>query len=323
LWITSVKSDYKGDDAPPSVANMDIRQLSALLAVADHGSFSAAARTLHTVQSNISTRISRLETELGTQLIDRDTRTLTPEGVVVAARARRIQAEVNSIQPDLTALSEHVLGQVRLGIIGSTARWLTRVLLEAVHETHPLVNLRISEAVTTALVPMVVAGGLDAAVTSFPCVDPDVIAEELFEEDIVLVVPEGHPLARHEQLAPEDLAQTPILLAPTGTTLRDEIDAELAAHGVVLTALAEAEGPRLLASLAFDGYGPALVPASAASWPGANRIPVSGLARRSVGLIWNRRVHPSAPTRAACDVLRVLVAEHASDEQGIHPVGSA
>ena len=302
---------------------MDIRQLSALLAVADHGSFSSAARALHTVQSNISTRISRLEDELGTELINRETRSLTPEGVVVAARARRIQAEVDSILPDLTALKEHVLGQVRLGIIGTTARWLTSLLLESVHESHPLVDLRISESVTSALVPMVVSGDLDAAVVAFPCTDPDVTTVELFQEDVVLVVPENHPLAGREQLDPAEIAEHPILLGPTGTAFRDEIDAELAAHGVVLTALAELEGPLLLASLAYDGYGPALVPASAASWSGSWRgIPVSGIARRSVGIIWNRWVHPPAPTRAVCDLLRAVVAEHGSDGDGIHPVGS-
>jgi DNA-binding transcriptional LysR family regulator len=302
---------------------MDIRQLSALLAVADHGSFSGAARALHTVQSNISTRISRLEAELGTQLIDRQTRALTPEGIVVAARARRIQAEVDSILPDLTALHEHVLGQVNIGIIGTTARWLTSLLLEAIREAHPLVNLRISESVTSALVPLVVAGDLDAAVVSFPCTDPDVATEDLFQEDVVLVVPDDHPLANNESLSPSELAEHPVLLGPTGTAFRDEIDAELAAQDVTLTSLAELEGPLLLAALAFDGFGPALVPASAASGSGPwRRIPITGLAKRSAGLIWNRRVLPSAPTRAVCELVRGVVSEYGADEAGIHPVSS-
>jgi len=172
-------------------------------------------------------------------------------------------------------------------------------------------------------VPLVVAGDLDAAVVSFPCTDPDVTTEELFEEDVVLVAPNDHPLAGYDSLAPSDLAEFPLLLGPTGTAFRDELDAELAGEGVVLTSLAELEGPLLLAALAFDGYGPAIVPASAASWTGpVRRVPVSGLAKRSVGLVWNRWVHPPAPTRAVCDLLREVVAEHGSDEPGIHPVSS-
>ena len=59
---------------------MDLRQLAALVAVAETGSFSAAARSLHTVQSNVSTHVARLERELGVTLVDRASGTLTEEG---------------------------------------------------------------------------------------------------------------------------------------------------------------------------------------------------------------------------------------------------
>ena len=59
---------------------MDLRQLAALTAVADHHSFSAAARALHTVQSNVSTHVARLEREVGAQLVDRATGMLTEAG---------------------------------------------------------------------------------------------------------------------------------------------------------------------------------------------------------------------------------------------------
>ena len=71
---------------------MDLRQLSALAAVADAGSFSAAARHLHTVQSNVSTHVARLERELGATLVDRSTGALTDEGEVVLDIIHRLQA---------------------------------------------------------------------------------------------------------------------------------------------------------------------------------------------------------------------------------------
>ncbi|MEN3273610.1 MAG: hypothetical protein V7636_2371, partial [Actinomycetota bacterium] len=73
---------------------MDLRQLAALVAVAETGTFSAAADVLHTVQSNVSTHIARLERELGVTLVDRAAGRLTEEGVAVVARARRVQAEL-------------------------------------------------------------------------------------------------------------------------------------------------------------------------------------------------------------------------------------
>src|SRR5256885_16837762 len=69
---------------------MDLRQLNAVVAVAEYGSFSAAADALHTVQSNISTHVARLERELGCPLIDRAAGCrLTEEGQAVVERARR------------------------------------------------------------------------------------------------------------------------------------------------------------------------------------------------------------------------------------------
>ena len=67
---------------------MELKQLDALAAVAKHGRFSAAARALNTVQSNISTHIARLEDDLGAILVDRSAGELTPEGQVVLTRAR-------------------------------------------------------------------------------------------------------------------------------------------------------------------------------------------------------------------------------------------
>ena len=66
---------------------MDLRQLTTLVAIADHGSFSAAARALYTVQSNVSGHVARLERELGVTLVDRQRGGLTDEGVIVVERS--------------------------------------------------------------------------------------------------------------------------------------------------------------------------------------------------------------------------------------------
>ncbi|MFV2039810.1 MAG: LysR family transcriptional regulator, partial [Acidimicrobiales bacterium] len=137
---------------------MDIRQLNALVAVVDHGTFSAAARSLHTVQSNVSTHIARIERELGATLVDRATGTVTEEGKVVVERARRIQAELEAIRLDVTALRHEVSGVMRVGIIGTTGRWLLPRLLEALAESYPRVRIQIVDATTTSLLPQVVAG---------------------------------------------------------------------------------------------------------------------------------------------------------------------
>lgn len=298
---------------------MDIRQLNALVAVVDHGTFSAAARSLHTVQSNVSTHIARLERELDVVLIDRASSSLTEEGRVVVARARRVQAELEAIQLDVTALRDEVSGVVRAGVIGTTGRWLLPRLLEAMAERYPRVRIQVVDATTTSLLPQVVSGALDGALVNLPIDHPDVTVEPLFEEDPMVIAPLGHPLAAFDVVAPQHLGDYPLLLNPPGVAFRDSLDADLAAFGIELTAKAEVDGMRLLASLAVDGFGAAVLPATAAQGEGPwKRIAVRGLTRRRVGLISHRRVPPSATTRAVRDVLRDVVAQHASDQDGIH-----
>ena len=133
---------------------MDIRQLNALVAVVDTGSFSAAAKSLHTVQSNISTHIARLEQELSVSLIDRRTGVLTEEGELVVERARRVQTELESISLDVEALHTEVSGIVRLGVIGTTGRWVSPILLESMIQKYPRVKIQITDAVTSNLLPL-------------------------------------------------------------------------------------------------------------------------------------------------------------------------
>jgi len=116
---------------------MDVRQLNVLLAVAEYQSFSAAAQALHTVQSNVSAHISRLEQEAGATLIDRARRCLTPEGQVVADRARRIQLELQAISDDLASMRANLPGTVTVGGIGTTARWIVPLLLYEADRLHP------------------------------------------------------------------------------------------------------------------------------------------------------------------------------------------
>src|SRR5690349_18405736 len=120
---------------------MDLRQLAAIVAVADHRSFSAAARSLHTVQSNISTHVARLERELGVTLVDRTSGRLTEEGTAVVERARRIQRELEALVADVAAVNREITGTARIGVIGTTARWLVPRLLESMAERYPRVQV--------------------------------------------------------------------------------------------------------------------------------------------------------------------------------------
>ena len=116
---------------------MELKHLQALLGIADTGSFSAAATTIGTVQSNVSAHIARHERELDVQLVDRASGRLTEEGEVVVSRARRVMNELSDMVADVTALRQEVVGTVRLGMIGITGRWLVPQLFDVLRVRHP------------------------------------------------------------------------------------------------------------------------------------------------------------------------------------------
>lgn len=302
---------------------MDLRQLSALLAVADEGSFSAAAAALHTVQSNVSTHIARLEKELNAVLVDRSAGRLTEEGEAVANRARRIKAELDALVSDVAALHDVVSGTVHVGVIGTTARWLVPRLLAAMAETHPQVQLFIVDATSTSLEPQLGSGQLDLAVVNLPMPAPDIVAEALFDEDLVLVVPSNHPLADRDQVGLDELDNLELLMAAPNTAYRQELDAAASAAGITLVPKGQIDGVRLMASLTFEGHGPAILPATAIpQWLPQGLwkpIAVSGLPRRRVGIAMRRRGLPAAPARALRDVLRDVITDATQTQPGVYP----
>lgn len=300
---------------------MDLRQISSLIAIADHGSFSAAARALYTVQSNVSAHIARLERELGVTLINRTSGQITDEGALVVERGRRILREFDEITADIAALDDIVSGHTRIGVIGTTGRWLMPQFLNKLSGEHPHVKPTISEGGTTSLVPRLLAGNLDACIVHLPVDDPEAHVEPLFAEDLVILAPASHPWFEAEQLTMHDLAEHPILLPPSSSTLRRIINRAADNASVTLTSQAEIDGVRLMTSLAFEGFGAAIVPATAVPrWLKGEfrRVAVPELPRRVVGWVQRRRPRPGPPTRAAFEVAHDLIERRGQRQPGVY-----
>ena len=300
--------------------SVDLRQLAALVAIADHGSFSGAAAALHTVQSNVSGHIKRLERDLGVVLVDRQTGQLTEEGRAVESRARAVQAEMDAIATDLAALHQQVIGNVRLGMISTTARWLVPLLLDRLAIEHPGVRLVTTEASSSPLGALLTNGGLDCAVVNLPLNNPELKLRPLFDEDIVLLAPADHPLASTDGLHIRDLEGVELILPAPHTGFREELDHAARAAGITLHSKAEVDGLRLLGFLALRGYGPALLPATTvATVPDDYKIlSLTGVPLRHVGIAMRKRGRPSAPTRALIDVLEHVTSAHVAAHGHLH-----
>ena len=331
---------------------MELKHLQALVGIADTGSFSAAAEAIGTVQSNVSAHVARLERELDVVLVDRASGRLTEEGAVVVARARRMMAELEAMVADVGAMRHDVSGTVRVGMIGTTGRWLVPPLFARLRDRHPKVRMTVADGTSATLEPRLVSGQLDVAVVTLPVPGDELSASPLFEEDLVLVVPADHPLAERAPYRPfgagqpelygrrigddrtdlepdtrpriplSALADLDLLLPMPGTALRDEIDAAVRPAGIVLRPTMELDGLRMIASLTFDGHGPAILPATAVPSHLRARfrlLPLEGMPRRRVGVALRSRGLPSAPTRAVIDLLYAAVQDTARVPEGVHP----
>ena len=140
-----------------------------------------------------------------------------------------------------------------------------------------------------------------------------------------MIAPESHELAERDRIDLAELAQHEILLPPKGTAFRDEVDTDARRVHVELRIRAEIDGLRLLASLAFSGFAPALLPASAAhgtSSDGWRSVEVDRLSTRIVGLARNRRTVPAAPPRAVGETIRRIVQQEAGALPHIHAVNA-
>ena len=198
--------------------------MKAIVGIEDYGGFSSAASAMETVQSNISMHVSKLESELEVILVDRRTGTLTPEGSAVSARARQILQEMEAIQSDLHALKHDIRGNVRMGMIGTTARWLIPILVPELKKRHPNLHFVVSEGTTTSLEARLHIGTLDLALVNKPPYSKDFAFKSFFDEEYVLYISSSHPLASKKSVTIAEMDQIDLIAPPKGIPFRDLLD---------------------------------------------------------------------------------------------------
>ena len=290
---------------------MDIRQLEALLAVAEEGSFTAAADRLHTVQSNVSGHVHQLEAELGVQLLVRSRRGTVPTefGVRVIDRARAIRSEIEALRKDLSMLQGLETGHATLGVVGTVSRSLVPALVVEMRRVAPGLSLRLTEGASERLAVDVAERILASAVVTEPVADPRLVVEHLRDEDLVGLVPSSLALRVREPVALAILAAHPLILPPQGNPLRDEVDDAARAEHTELRVPIEVEGIRLIADLVASGAGVSILPETAVpnDHPGVRTVRIARMPPRRLALITARGVQLSLADQAVHDAVRVLV----------------
>jgi DNA-binding transcriptional LysR family regulator len=292
---------------------MDLRQLEALLAVAEAGSFTAAADQLHTVQSNVSEHVRQLESELAVQLLVRGRRATVPTefGVRVIERARAIRSEIEAMHKDLSMLQGLETGHATLGVVGTVSRLLVPMVVAEMRKQAPGLSLRLTEGASERLAGEVAERQLASAVVTEPVSNPRLHVEHLHDEDLVALVPSRLRDALSEPVPLAVLARETLILPPDGNPLRDEVESAARAERVELRVPVEVEGIRLIADLVAAGVGVSIVPETAVAHDhvGVGQVRIARMPPRRLALVTARGVQLSLADQAVHEAVRRIVRE--------------
>lgn len=232
---------------------MELSDLAIFQAVLQEGGITAAARRLHRVQSNITTRIKQLEDSLGVTLFERDGRGVRPTAAaqVLAGYSERLLALADEARSAVA--SDTPRGSLRLGAMENTAAVRLPPLLAHFHRHYPQVQLELRTGPTASMISAVLAGELDGALVCGPVSDPRLASQPFCRENLLLISALG------ARIGPEHGPQT-LLAFDHGCAYRQRLERWLQESGCVVGRLVELDSYHAMISCAASGMGIALVP---------------------------------------------------------------
>jgi len=241
---------------------VDLRQLEIVKAVADAGSFTAAARQLHVSQSAVSRQVLLLEEELKEPLFVRLGRRvrLTPAGEALLQLSRRVLADVRDTT---TAIVEHhrkLRGTIHLAGGMTVCLHVFPSLLKEYRRRHPHVEVKLTTGGTPQVLERIRSGTIDVALLTLPVEGADLMQVPVMREELLLVTHPSHPVARRRRVRAAELDRQPLVLFERGSSTRRVIDAMLTREQIAPTIVMETENVEILKALVAIGMGMAIIP---------------------------------------------------------------
>ncbi|PHV07740.1 LysR family transcriptional regulator [Janthinobacterium sp. BJB412] len=236
---------------------MDLSALRIFKAVAEEGSVTQAALRLHRVQSNVSARLTQLEESLGVALFHRAGRRLliSAEGERLLDYAGRLLALAGEAEASVRG-EQTPSGVLRIGAMETTAAARLPRLLAAFHRDHPQVELQLETGPTDELLQAVLQHRLDLALVAAPVGHAELVQQEVFDEELVLLTDAGHaPVA-----TPRDVAKRTLLVFRAGCAYRRRLEAWFAEADVGIARVCEFGTFEAILGCVAAGMGVALMP---------------------------------------------------------------
>lgn len=202
---------------------MDLDQLRYFLGVAEQRNFTRAAEKLRISQPALSRSIQKLEDELGQPVFERKTRAvaLTEAGTLLQSRAQQVLTILEDTKAEIT--DDGQSGRVRLGAIPTIAPYFLPEVLRQFSREFPNATLIVQENTTENLLKNLTQGEIDLAILALPVPVRYLDVDELFVEELLLVLPTDHPLVDKETIRLSDVEPYPFVLLDEAHCLSDNI----------------------------------------------------------------------------------------------------
>lgn len=273
-----------------------LQQLRYLVAIADAGSFGAAADDEFVSQPALSAQIKELERKLGVTLFERSGRgaMLTAHGASVVERARVVLREMNDLVEITKHDGNHLRGRIGLGVIPTLAPYVLPDVVREFTAQHSDAELHIRELQTAHLLEALRHGEIDFGLLALPIGTDEFSTASIGVDKFVLAMPENHSLAKAKSPVKLDvLRHERVILLEEGHCLRDQVT-QVCQLAFSEPSEIQATSMATLAQMVAAGLGVTLLPecavkVEAGTGRGVVTRPFAGQApSRTIGLVWRK-----------------------------------
>ena len=287
---------------------MELDQLRYFLQVAQRGNFTRAAEDLTISQPALSRSIQKLEDELGQPVFERKTRSvsLTEAGVLLQSRAQQMLTILEDTKAEITDDGES--GRIRVGAIPTIAPYFLPDLLRQFSSEFPKATVIVQENTTDVLIKSCTQGEIDLAVLALPVPAKYLEVEELFEEELLVILPPDHPLVEKSRIRLSDVEPLPFVLLDEAHCLSDNIVSFCRQRSMQPVAVERTSQLTMVQELVSLSHGVSMIPAMARVLDQSDRRVYRSLSgkkpTRKIAVVWNPYRFQSRLIEAFKDRLR-------------------
>jgi DNA-binding transcriptional LysR family regulator len=241
---------------------MDLRQLEIVRAIAETGSFTGAGARLNVSQSAISRQILLLEDEFHERLFVRLGRRvqITAAGEVLLQLSHRVFNDIRDTSSSITDRQKILSGPLNLVGGMTVCLYVFPLLLKEFRKHHPQVDIKIATGGQQRLLRRLRTRRADLALLTLPIDDPAFTSVPVLREELMLVMPTGHPLSSKESVGVEALVGQPFIIFEQGSNTRRTLDEFFVREQIKPNIVAETENIEIIKSMVASGLGISIVP---------------------------------------------------------------